>query len=308
MRGVSVLTIVRNRSAHLAQLVEGLRRSDRIPDELIVVDMSDEPVDPGPASFPVRIDRFETDGLPLAAARNRAASLARYDQLVFLDVDCIPLRGCVAQLVDLLCGHDALLCADIRYLGPNDARGSWDEATLLKSGRAHPIRVFPERGVREEKNAGLFWSLAFALRRSTFESLGGFDEAFAGYGAEDTDFGFRAAASGLKLLFAGQAIACHQYHDSYEPPVQHVADIVRNATQFHARWGRWPMEGWLDAFVRIGLINWTDEGLELLRLPTCAEMAAARIEPKQWGAETQLATHSAGCVSKDNHPWVARRP
>ena len=68
--GVSVLTLVRNRSAHLAQLVEGLRRSDRKPDELIIVDMSDEPVIVGPTSFPVRIDRFETQGLPLAAARS----------------------------------------------------------------------------------------------------------------------------------------------------------------------------------------------------------------------------------------------
>jgi hypothetical protein len=64
LMGISVLTIVRNRSAHLAQLVEGLRRSDRQPDELIIVDMSDEPVEVGAASFPVRIDRFETQGLP----------------------------------------------------------------------------------------------------------------------------------------------------------------------------------------------------------------------------------------------------
>ena len=33
--GISALTIVRNRSAHLTQLVEGLRRSNQQPDELI---------------------------------------------------------------------------------------------------------------------------------------------------------------------------------------------------------------------------------------------------------------------------------
>ncbi|RSU45239.1 hypothetical protein DAH51_28105 [Sphingobium yanoikuyae] len=132
--------------------------------------------------------------------------------------------------------------------------GSWEEADLLARGRAHPVRSFPARGVREERNAGLFWSLAFALRRSTFETLGGFDEGFSGYGAEDTDFGFRAAAAGHKLLFVGGAIACHQYHITYEPPVQHVADIVRNARHFHARWGRWPMEGWLADFERLGLV------------------------------------------------------
>lgn len=280
--GVSVLTIVRNRSGHLAQLVEGLRRSDRRPDELIVVDMSDEPVAVGPTCFPVHIERFETDGLPLAAARNRAASLAKHDMLIFLDVDCIPLRNCVGLLAETLTKQDGLLCADVRYLGPDDARESWAEAQLLEQGRAHPVRIFPTQGVREEPNAGLFWSLAFALRRSTFGELGGFDEGFAGYGAEDTDFGFRAAAAGLKLLFVGQAIACHQYHDSYEPPVQHVADIVRNARVFRARWNRWPMEGWLADFERLGLVRWRENSLDLVRLPTAGELAVARVEPASW--------------------------
>lgn len=286
---VSVLTILRNRSAHLAELVEGLRRSDYQPEELIIIDMSDDPVALPSAPFHVHIDRFETDGLPLAAARNRAASLAVHDKLVFLDVDCIPMRHCIGLLADSLSEHDALLCADIRYLGPDDARGSWDETDLLKRGRSHPVRSFPQTGVREESNAGLFWSLAFALRRSTFEMLGGFDEGFTGYGAEDTDFGFRAARRGLKLLFVGEAIACHQYHDSYEPPVQHVADIVRNALEFHARWDSWPMEGWLQAFARIGLVSWTGDRLELLRLPTNAEIAASRIEPHQWGTKNEPA-------------------
>jgi GT2 family glycosyltransferase len=280
--GVSVLTIVRNRDAHLSQLVEGLRRSEQKPDELIIVDMSDEPIAVGPTHFPVRIDRFKTDGLPLAAARNRAAALANYEMLMFLDVDCIAMRHCISLLAQALSMHDALLCADVRYLGPDDARASWEEAALLTAGRPHPARSCPDHGVREEKNAGLFWSLAFALRRTSFDALGGFDEGFVGYGAEDTDFGFRAAESGLRMMFVGQAIVCHQYHDNYEPPVQHVADIVRNAVRFRARWNRWPMEGWLEAFARMGLVTLDKDRLKLVRMPTRAETAASRVEPAGW--------------------------
>lgn len=277
MTGVSVLTIVRNRAAHLLQLVEGLRRSDRMPDELIVIDMSDEPVTLPPCPFPVRIDRYAVGGLPLASARNRAAELARYEQLVFLDVDCIVMRDCVGILSSTLAAHDALLCADIRYLGPDDARGEWHEATLLARGQPHPVREFPRHGVREECNPGLFWSLGFAVRRDRFDALGGFDERFVGYGAEDTDFGFRAVAAGTKLLFVGGAIACHQHHESHEPPVQHLNDIVRNARHFHERWGRWPMEGWLAAFGRMGLVRWQDDMLDILRLPSTAEVDATRV-------------------------------
>lgn len=276
MNGVSVLTLVRNRAAHLDNLVEGLSRSDRRPDELVVIDMSDEPVTIGAQPFPVCVERMPTIRLPLAAARNRAAALARHDRLVFLDVDCIPTAACIGRLADELEGQDALLCADVRYLGPGNASPGWTEVSLLENGRAHPVRTFPESGVRQESNPGLFWSLAFAIYKPRFEALGGFDERFVGYGGEDTDFGFRAAAAGLPLLFVGGAIACHQYHDSYEPPVQHVADIVRNANVFHARWGRWPMEGWLQAFAAMGLVRWSDHELLLRRLPTTQELYVTR--------------------------------
>jgi GT2 family glycosyltransferase len=270
MTGPSVLTIVRNRAAHLAQLVEGLRRSETPPAELIVVDMSDDPVTVADTTFPVVLRRLEGDGLPLARARNLAARAASSDRLVFLDVDCIPLGDCLTRLASVLATDDALLCADVRYLGPGDAADGWSEATLLAAGQAHPVRDFPTDGVRQEPNPGLFWSLAFAIRRDRFDALGGFDEAFVGYGAEDTDFGFRAAKQGLPLLFVGGAIACHQHHASHQPPVQHLDDILRNATTFRARWGFWPMAGWLDAFEAMGLIE-RASGQPSRRRPTTAD-------------------------------------
>ncbi|WP_409241961.1 glycosyltransferase family 2 protein, partial [Caballeronia sp. INML3] len=38
----------------------------------------------------------------------------------------------------------------------------------------------------------MFWSLNFACHLNTFEQIGGFDDAYTGYGGEDTDFAFRA--------------------------------------------------------------------------------------------------------------------
>lgn len=276
MSGVSVLTMVRNRSAHLGQLVEGLRRSRTKPGELVIIDMSDTPIRPPAADFLVHVERLDGAELPLAAARNRAAALARYERLVFLDVDCIPMRACVGMLSRTLDRHDDLACADVRYLGDRDARGAWSEEALLARGRAHPVRPFPERGVRVEGNPGLFWSLAFAIRKARFMALGGFDAAFVGYGAEDTDFGFRADRAGLKLLFVGGAIACHQHHESHDPPVQHLCAIVRNARLFHARWGTWPMRGWLDQFAAMGLLAWRDGLPEITRAPTLREIVETR--------------------------------
>lgn len=275
MSGPSVLTIVRNRPGHFANLVEGLRRSVMRPTELIVVDMSDVPLVRPSTEFPATMLRFETHGLPLAAARNRAAAAASGDRLLFLDVDCIPLRNCIATLDAVLVEQDALLSSDVRYLGPDDARGAWTERDLLAAGAPHPVRDFPAAGVRREANPGLFWSLAFAIRRTRFDALGGFDERFSGYGAEDTDFGFRAHVADVPLLFVGGAIACHQHHTVYDPPLQHFADILRNAGQFRRIWGFWPMRGWLDAFATLGLIVIRNDTLAVLRTPTTAEVEAA---------------------------------
>ncbi|CAN5253348.1 glycosyltransferase [soil metagenome] len=267
MSAVSVLTLVKNRAAHFANLVEGLRRSALAPAELIVVDMSDRPIPRPDAPFPVEMLRWQTDGLPLALARNLAAGRARSSHLFFLDVDCIPLRDCLATMDRHLDVHDALICADARYLGRGDTDGGWSEPDLLARARPHPVRSFPSEGVRVERNPGLFWSLAFSVRAERFHSLGGFDEDFIGYGGEDTDFGFRAARAGLPLLFAGGAVACHQYHDTQDPPVQHLEDIVRNANVFHTKWGRWAMEGWLEAFSDLGLVVWTKDTLALRAPP-----------------------------------------
>jgi len=275
---LSVLTIVKNRSAHLAQLIEGLRRSTHCPDELIIVDMnSNPPIHAEQARFPIHVLRLDGPGLPLAAARNAAARATKGDKLLFLDVDCIPMRALTAAITQCLKDHDALICADIRYLGPDDARGEWEEADLLSRAHGHPVRHFPANGLRQEDNAGLFWSLAFGLHRQRFFDLGGFDEAFTGYGGEDTDFGFRAREAGLPLLFMGGAGAFHQYHDVFDPPLQHLNDIVRNANLFRKRWNIWPMEGWLDAFETAGLILRSGHGIHVLRQPSDVEIEHARM-------------------------------
>lgn len=271
----SVLTLVKNREPHMRNLVEGLRRSLSPPEELVVVDMSDEPVEKPACDFPVTIIRHETHGLPLAQARNIAAARARSEYLLFLDVDCIPANRLIGAMSAALSEADALICAEVLYLGAGDVGEAWSERRLIETGMLHPVRRFPSERLRREDNAGLFWSLAFGVSRASFYRIGGFDERFTGYGAEDTDFGFAAREAGLDLLFLGGAGAFHQHHCVSHPPLQHFADIVRNAEIFHRKWGVWPMHGWLEAFERQGLVALTDASLRVVRAPTQVEVAAA---------------------------------
>jgi N-acetylglucosaminyl-diphospho-decaprenol L-rhamnosyltransferase len=59
----------------------------------------------------------------------------------------------------------------------------------------------------------------------------------------------------------------HQDHDSSTPPREHLREIVPNAHRFRARWGRWPMKGWLRAFADEGLVRWEPAGDRLEIVP-----------------------------------------
>jgi GT2 family glycosyltransferase len=277
MTTLSALTLVRNRETHLKRLVEGLARSGRPPDELIVVDMSDAPIATPQFDGPVTVDRLAGAALPLAAARNRAASLATGELLLFLDVDCIPSSGVCERVERVLEIEDVAACPEVLYLPEGSlTERPWDEAGLKAAGRPHPVRPFPSSGQRAETNAGLFWSLAFAVRRSTFQRIGGFDEGYVGYGAEDTDLGFRMAEAGLPLIFLGGAPVFHQHHEGFDPPLQHFRALIANANRFHAHWSIWPMDGWLAAMARMGLVDWSEQALTIVRDPTADEIRSAR--------------------------------
>jgi hypothetical protein len=277
MPGLSVLTLVKNRDPHLVRQIEGLSRSLAAPGELIIVNMGAGPLNLPAAAFPIHVIDLPSEGLPLAQARNRAAAQAKSEKLLFLDVDCIPMRHLLAASAQALDQFHGLICAEIRYLPATDLRG-WQEAQLLQTAASHPARAFPASGLRLEHNPGLFWSLAFAIWREQFHALGGFDENFTGYGAEDTEFAFRARDAGIGLAFLGGAGAMHQHHAVYDPPLQHFNDILRNAQRFYDLRGTWPMQGWLDAFAAMRLIAITGEKLRILRQPRADELAAARTD------------------------------
>ncbi len=272
---MNVLTLVHGRRPHLANLIQGLEASSVLPRGLWIVHMNEAPGAFSSPHFPITTLRLdEPAGLPLARARNCVASIDPEAPWVFLDVDCIPAHDLLAQYRDsLLAQPDALHMGQVRYLPEGANRSGWTEAELSARGAEHPVAQF-RTGPGNALPYHLFWSLNFACTGQVFARIGGFDEEYRGYGGEDTDFAFRARRAGVPLLDHA-AVAFHQYHPSYEPPLNHFADIVTNARHFYRRWGVWPMEGWLRAFSDLGLVRWTDEHLEIIQAPSPEDVAQA---------------------------------
>jgi glycosyltransferase involved in cell wall biosynthesis len=122
-----------------------------------------------------------------AANRNAGARVARGDLLVFTDDDCLP---------------DPV----------------WLEAYLkgsatVREGRTYPDR--PRRSIVEEcpinETGGNLWSCNFAIARSAFETLGGFDERFPHAAYEDMDFYLRCQKERWDVEFIAAAAVCHPF-------------------------------------------------------------------------------------------------
>ena len=279
MSEISLITIVKGRREHLRNLMRGVAAQQLRPDELIIVFMNEAATDrlPDPGCKVYTDSLFDPDHeLPLAAARNRAATLASGRILAFLDVDCIPAPDYLRLLHAAVQRTHGLLMGDVRYLPEGATPDEWTAATLEERSLAHPRRpVIPPDRDLITLPYHLFWSLTFGIMAEDFARLGGFDGGYQGYGGEDTDFAFTARQVRLPP-YVCRARAYHQFHPTYSPPYNHLEDIVANATRFHDKWQVWPMEGWLKKFAEQGYIDWQPHVIRLLKAPAPETVAAAR--------------------------------
>ena len=269
----TVVTVAHGRHDHLAHQLRLLAVSDPLTPHVVVA-VADpvvaDVVDEHRGGRRVRVVEHPThpDGLPIAAARNHGVNAALEDgasAVVLLDVDCLAGTGTIDRYASLACtGRSAILCGTVTYL-PEGVVPPTHPLDLRIHRRPHPARPAPDP---DTFVAGgdhrLFWSLSAGLSASTWRLLGGFCEDYVGYGGEDTDLGQIAAAVGVDLVWVGGADVYHQHHPVSHPSVEHLGAIVRNARIYRRRWGSWPMEGWLAELAEAGLVQWTEDGLDVV--------------------------------------------
>lgn len=275
MPTVSVVTLAKGRSSHLRNVLRGLERQTQKPAEFVVAVMQDAFYDLPEVGFPVRQILVPGTELPLAAARNRGVAASSGEAIAFLDVDCIPTPGFVADYAQGLSALDGLLMGEVLHLPEHATLGAWDYDDLARVAEKHSDRRGPPAsGIEICNDYRCFWSLNFAILRATFEAVGGFDERYTGYGGEDTDFGKMIDRRGIPIAWMKGALAYHQYHPHHMPPIHHLDSVVRNAELFEAKWGYRTMGHWLYAFKVMGLIDDTpDRPIRILRRPDAADLA-----------------------------------
>ena len=223
----SIVTIVKGRRKQLANLLDSIKRSTILPYDIQVVCMDDldgiETIDGLNVSIHLMNDPHT---LPLAAARNMGITATKTDNVIFIDVDCLVSPTLFASLLMAL-QADNIIAAYPLYLSMVPDTGNY--SALKPQAVPHPSREQIPFGQPVEHL--LFWSLIFAIQKQTFEKVGGFDESFIGYGAEDTDFAMMFHKAGVKQIFVRDYVL-HQYHDKYDPPLNYFDSIIENATRY----------------------------------------------------------------------------
>lgn len=216
----SLIIVAYNSRTYLADLCAALRLADPAPCEMILVDnaSSDGSTEFVQAHFP----EIHTLRLPenqgFASANNYAVSLAKGKFLIFLNPDTVPAPGSLGALIDVLETHPecGLVTAKILLLSQPDRLNAFGNDIHLSGITLCRGAGRPADEYTREETVSAVSGAAFAIRRSLFEQLGGFDPACFMY-MEDTDLSLRARLAGWTCRCVPQALVWHDYRLRFGP-------------------------------------------------------------------------------------------
>jgi len=166
-----------------------------------------------------------------AAATNTAARMAENEVLIFVDADQICTPELIAVHLEV---HEREGDVFVQGLYPM-AEGYRSRAASLLYERSLLAALAPID--RPHPASPYMWSAQVSVRRSTWERVGGFDSAFREYGGEDTDFGLRVAALGVRFLFEPRALSYHLHEISYRSLRNQAFDEGRSIIRLSEKFG-----------------------------------------------------------------------
>jgi hypothetical protein len=247
----SIILVTYNGQRYLPGCLESLLAELGAEDELILVDnaSSDSSVEFVQAHWPqLRLIRNDRN-IGFAAASNQAAALAQGEVLVFLNQDTQVQPGWLTRLLEGLSEEEkvGLVTSKLLFMvQPEQINLCGQEIvyTGMTFGRGtlHPAGEFDT-----PKEVGSISGAAFAIHRSLWKQLGGFDPDFFMY-YEETDLCWRASLRGYTCRYVPGSVALHDAGLKPSPRAAYFA--ARNRQMMLLKHWKWPtlllmLPGWL---------------------------------------------------------------
>ena len=209
---VSVIIVNWNGIQWLDRCLDALRRQGVPSCELIVVDnaSSDGSANLVRSSHPdVRLIELDRNR-GFAGGNNAGAASARSDYLVFLNNDTRVRPGWLQALIDVADRDPSvgLVTSQIVYMDAPDVVDSAGDGYLRAGGGFKHFHGLPSASASSSREVFGACGGAFLIRRSLFETLGGFDEDFFMV-YEDVDLSYRARLLGARVIYAHDAVVEH---------------------------------------------------------------------------------------------------
>ncbi len=217
--------------------------------EVVVVDDgSDPPLAPvADSPLTVRVVHQPDRGFGLARARNTGARAAAGEILAFLDCDMMPEAAWLAAHARWHHAASDVLSIGFRAhvesvdLRPAAVRSRSGSLADLFAGR--PVERPEWIDFHMARTADLtYWSDDmfrvvtggnFGISRRFYDLVGGFDETFTQWGAEDIEFGFRAFTLGAVLVPVRDAFCWHQGPGAAPSPAEQSSLDLQRAKTAH---------------------------------------------------------------------------
>jgi GT2 family glycosyltransferase len=166
---------------------------------IVVADGAVEDCRPLAARYGANVIEIDGPSGP-GTARNRAATAATGDILVFVDTDVVIDQDALLRLARVLDDSPEMAAVFGAY---NETPANPEFVSQYKN-LAHAYVHRTSGGVSQT-----FWAGFGAVRRQAFLAVGGFDERFGRPSVEDIDLGYRLTQAGYRLVLDPSLTACH---------------------------------------------------------------------------------------------------
>lgn len=231
--GVSIIIPTIAYSSKVQKLVEILQAT--VHDEIIVVTKSlPRNNESKNVTSGNRVKILEQKGVGRAEACNLGGMYSKGDILVFIDDDCIPFDdGWLSHLVGDFYSDQELGLVSGRNIIPQN---SLVQSFIQKMNGLGT----PDFGPNDFYIQNEFFSFSgtnMAVRKSTFNKLGGFDENLIV--SEDLDFCIRAYQKSVKAKYVSSAIIYHFHRDKVVPLLKHAWKTGKGNKGFIRKYGFW---------------------------------------------------------------------